>query len=241
MSKQVEPIAKCPGCGVPMDALDLHVSDGYICLLRQRDAERAARVRAEEENVALKAENEQLRAAIATPEVYAGVVSEVVEKERDEAVVRLTATEAENAVLKAEVERLERHRRQAQDRADSCEYAREVDGLLREIQGSAMQEADYQKERAKKAEAIIKTANRRYAKSIGKEEMLSSAEQEEAMLHHVLEMENTIVWDAVSPEDASKMDVVNEYRERAEKAEKEVKRLARFATREAAEQAKGGE
>jgi len=47
MSKQVEPIAKCPGCGVPMDALDLHVSDGYICLLRQRDAERAAREKAE--------------------------------------------------------------------------------------------------------------------------------------------------------------------------------------------------
>jgi regulator of replication initiation timing len=193
-----------------MDALDLHVSDGYTCLLRQRDAERAAREKAEaerdkarstcailendsehlarrvfdlaKENAALKVENERLRAAIATPEVYAGVVSEVVEKERDEAVVRLTA-----------------------------------------------------------AEAIIKTANRRYAKSIGKEEMLSSAEQEEAMLHHVLEMENTIVWDAVSPEDASKMDVVNEYRERAEKAEKEVKRLARFAKREAAERAKGGD
>jgi len=108
---------------------------------------------AQAEVAALKAEVERLRAAIATPEVYAGVVSEVVEKERDEAVVRLTATEAENAVLKAEVERLERHRRQAQDRADSCEYAHEVDGLLREIQGRAMQEAEYQKERAKKAEA----------------------------------------------------------------------------------------
>lgn len=38
----------------------------------------------------LQAENARLRAAIATPEVYAGVVTEVVERERDEAVAENT-------------------------------------------------------------------------------------------------------------------------------------------------------
>lgn len=45
-------------------------------------------------------QNEWLRAAIATPEVYAGVVSEVVERERDEAVVENKRLREQLAKLK---------------------------------------------------------------------------------------------------------------------------------------------
>lgn len=48
----------------------------------------------------LVAENRQLKAAIATPEVYAGVVSEVVERERDEAVVENKRLREQLAKLK---------------------------------------------------------------------------------------------------------------------------------------------
>ncbi|MDI9430461.1 MAG: hypothetical protein QM570_01930 [Planctomycetota bacterium] len=49
------------------------------------------------ENVKLQAENETLRAAIATPEVYAGVVTKVLEAERDAALAELAEMKAKSA------------------------------------------------------------------------------------------------------------------------------------------------
>jgi hypothetical protein len=75
-----------------MDELGLHVSDGYICLLRQRDAERAARKKAEAE----RDEMHRQRDAIA----------ERADKRQEALDKALDAAEAENAALKAFVDKL---------------------------------------------------------------------------------------------------------------------------------------
>ena len=73
--------------------------------------------------------------------------------------LQLTQRETTIAVLQQELDaekesarRLYRHVRQAQDRADSREYANEVNGHLREIAARAQGEAEFQKARAERAE-----------------------------------------------------------------------------------------
>jgi len=119
---------KCPHCGVEEDdrsiaertRADLEKIHYWVCGSLLTDLGWSIRtVKCYERQIAsLKAENETLRAAIATPEVYAGVVSEIVEKD---AAARIAALKAERDQLRDQVATLQHQRSELHEKILSME------------------------------------------------------------------------------------------------------------------------